>query len=81
MNLCDRLFARIYREQYGLTAVVRPCLIFLCLAYAVCALLACTYYFGTGIASTVTSGLYGISVEVLMASLGGALMFIVADSC
>lgn len=80
LNLCDRLFARIYHEQYGLTPFVPPYLILLCIAYAACALLACTYQFGTGIASTVTTGVYGISAEVLMASLGGAMMFIVSDS-
>ncbi|MFC0397914.1 hypothetical protein [Paraburkholderia rhizosphaerae] len=79
-KLCDRVFASIYHEQYGLTPFVPPFLILLCIAYAGASLIACNYTPGACDAATASTCVYGISQEVLLASFGGALMFVVSDS-
>jgi hypothetical protein len=79
-DLCDRLFARIYHEQYGLPAFITPFVVVLCVAYAAAALVGCNYDITqTDIASAKTA-IYGITQQVLLASFGGALMFVVSDS-
>jgi hypothetical protein len=80
LDLCDRLFARIYHEQYGLPAFVPPFFILLAVAYAAAALLACNYDFDQSDIRTFSTHVYGISQQVLVASFGGALMFVVSDS-
>jgi hypothetical protein len=80
LELCDRLFARIYHEQYGLPAFVPPFVILLCVAYAAAALIGCNYDFGQGDIAGEKTGVYGITQQVLLASFGGAFMFVVSDS-
>lgn len=78
--LCDRLFARIYHEQYGLPAFVPPFVILLCVAYAAAALVGCNYDVSQTDIAAAKTAVYGISHQVLVASFGGALMFVVSDS-
>lgn len=80
LGLCDRLFARIYHEQYGLPAFVPPFVILLCVVYAASALVGCNYDFGHGDIAGEQTGVYGITQQMLVASFGGALMFVVSDS-
>jgi hypothetical protein len=80
LDLCDRLFARIYHEQYGLPAFVPPFVILLCVAYAAAALIGCNYDFGQGDIAGEKTGVYGITQQLLLASFGGAFMFVVSDS-
>ncbi|PVY28730.1 hypothetical protein C7413_115113 [Paraburkholderia silvatlantica] len=80
LELCDRLFARIYHEQYGLPAFVPPFVIMLCVVYAAAALVGCNYDFGQSDIAAERTGVYGITQQVLVASFGGALMFVVSDS-
>lgn len=80
LDLCDRLFARIYHEQYGLPAFVPPFVILLCVAYAAAALVGCNYDREQTDIATAATAVYGITQQVLVASFGGALMFVVSDS-
>ncbi|WP_233873655.1 hypothetical protein [Paraburkholderia adhaesiva] len=80
LALCDRLFARIYHEQYGLPAFVPPFVILLCVAYAAAALVGCNYGPSQTDIAAAKTAIYGISNQVLVASFGGALMFVVSDS-
>ncbi|CAB3745757.1 hypothetical protein [Paraburkholderia humisilvae] len=79
-DLCDRLFASIYHEQYGLTPFVPPFLILLCIAYAAASVIACNYTPSACEVATASTCVYGISQEVLLGSFGGALMFVVSDA-
>ncbi|WP_233217349.1 hypothetical protein [Trinickia dabaoshanensis] len=79
-ELCDRLFTRIYHEQYGLLAFVLPYLILLSVAYAAATVLARNYTFGPCNGINASTCVYGITQQILVASFGGALMFIVSDS-
>lgn len=80
LDLCDRLFARIYHEQYGLPAFVPPFVILLCVAYAAAALVGCNYVTTQTDVASAKTAVYGITQQVLLASFGGALMFVVSDS-
>ncbi|WP_027796213.1 hypothetical protein [Paraburkholderia acidipaludis] len=80
LDLCDRLFARIYHEQYGLPAFVPPFVILLCVAYAAAALVGCNYVTMQADIASAKTPVYGITQQVLLASFGGALMFVVSDS-
>lgn len=80
LDLCDRLFARIYHEQYGLPVFVPPFVILLCVVYAAAALVGCNYDPGQAGIATASTAVYGITQPVLVASFGGALMFVVSDS-
>jgi hypothetical protein len=80
LNLCDRLFARIYHEQYGLPAFVPPFVILLCVAYAAAALIGCNYSTVPADIASAKTAVYGITQQVLLASFGGALMFVISDS-
>jgi hypothetical protein len=80
LNLCDRLFARIYHEQYGLPAFVPPFVILLCVGYAAAALVGCNYSTVPADIASAKTAVYGITQQVLLASFGGALMFVISDS-
>ena len=78
--LCDRLFARIYHEQYGLPPFVPPLVILIAVAYAAAGLLGCNYNLDHCSLPTSSTCIYGLSQQMLLASFGGALMFVVSDS-
>ncbi|MGI4816041.1 MAG: hypothetical protein ACRYG5_07540 [Janthinobacterium lividum] len=78
-KVCDRLFSRIYHEQYGLTPFVPPFLILIAVAYAAAALLIAGCSVGT-IADGATVCMVGLSRQLLVASTAGAFMFVVSDS-
>lgn len=79
-DVCDRLFARIYHEQYGLPAFISPFVILLAVAYAGAAVVGCNYALDPHGAAPAQPSVYGISQQVLVASFGGALMFVVSDA-
>jgi hypothetical protein len=79
-DLCDRLFARIYHEQYGLPAFIPPFVVVLCVAYAAAALVGCNYDVTQTDIGSAKTAIYGITQQALLASFGGALMFVVSDS-
>jgi hypothetical protein len=78
--LCDRLFARIYHEQYGLSPFVPPLFILITVAYAAASLIGCNYHLTACDITGLTTCVYGITQQVLIGSFGGALMFVVSDS-
>ncbi|MGC5832131.1 hypothetical protein LDP08_16370 [Ralstonia pseudosolanacearum] len=79
-DLCDRLFARIYHEQYGLAPFVPPFVILLTVAYAAASLVGCNYNPAQCDVAALKTCVYGISQQVLVGSCGGALMFVVSDA-
>jgi hypothetical protein len=81
LDICERLFARIYHEQYGLVPFVPAVFILLAVVYAAASLIGTSFFDVRPCAASATSGcIYGISQRVLMASFAGAYMFVVSDS-
>ncbi|WP_235994037.1 hypothetical protein [Paraburkholderia solitsugae] len=80
LDLCDRLFARIYHEQYGLSPFVPPFAILLLVAYAAAALVGWNYTCPHCRKFSQATCVYGLSQQLLVASLAGAFMFVVSDS-
>jgi hypothetical protein len=81
LDICERLFARIYHEQYGLVPFVPAVFILMAVVYAASALIGTSFFDVRPCAVSQTTGcIYGISQRVLMASFAGAFMFIASDS-
>ncbi|MGF6545828.1 hypothetical protein [Paraburkholderia youngii] len=81
LDICERLFARIYHEQYGLAPFVPPVFILHVVVYAAAGLVGTSFFDGRPCAASETAGcIYGISQRVLMASFAGSFMFVVSDS-
>lgn len=81
LDLCERLFARIYHEQYGLVPFVPALFILLAVVYAAAGLVGTSFFDVRPCAVSESSGcIYGISQRVLMASFAGSFMFVVSDS-
>ncbi|WP_224770981.1 hypothetical protein [Pseudomonas sp. FEN] len=78
--LCERLFARIYHEQYGLVPFVVPFIILLAVAYAAAALVACNYVTQNCPPTLQIACIYHLGSPLLVSSLAGAFMFVVSDS-
>ncbi|WP_213940450.1 hypothetical protein [Pseudomonas sp. dw_612] len=79
--LCERLFARIYHEQYGLVPFVVPFTILLSMAYAGAALYASNYLKPACLHSLQLVCIYpDMDSPLLLSSLAGAFMFVVSDS-
>lgn len=79
-SLCDRLFARIYHEQYGLSAFIPPYCILLAFVYAAGAIGGWVYWTNSCAAPTQGTCVFGLSTQLIIASLAGAFMFVVSDS-
>jgi len=79
LDLCDRLFARIYHEQYGFGPFVPPYVILLMTAYAAAGVAGWNYPFSCAGTAHDTC-VYGLSQPLLVASLAGAFKFVVSDS-
>jgi hypothetical protein len=81
LDICERLFARIYHEQYGLVPFVPAVFILLAVVYAAAGLVGTSFFDVRPCAASESSGcIYGISQRVLMASFAGSFMFVVSDS-
>ncbi len=78
--LCERLFARIYHEQYGLVPFVVPFIILLAVVYAAAALVACNYVTQDCPPTLQVACVYNLGNPLLVSSLAGAFMFVVSDS-
>ncbi len=79
-KLCDRLFARIYHEQYGLVPFVVPFIILVAVVYASAALVACHDAAQNCPNSFQMACAYGLEKTSLVSSMAGAFMFVVSDS-
>jgi hypothetical protein len=79
-ELCERLFARIYHDQYGLGPFVVPFVILLAVAYASAALVACNYVAQNCPPTLQVACVYKLGSPLLVSSLAGAFMFVVSDS-
>lgn len=80
LDICERLFARIYHEQYGLVPFVPAVFILLAVVYAAAGLVGTSFFDVRPCAASETSGcIYGISQSLLMASFAGSFMFVVSD--
>ncbi|MGF7131446.1 hypothetical protein P3T40_002928 [Paraburkholderia sp. EB58] len=80
LDLCDRLFARIYHEQYGLSPFVPPFAILLLMSYAAAGLIGWNSASANCPTFSQATCVYGLSQQLLVASLAGAFMFVVSDS-
>ncbi|AUT65605.1 hypothetical protein [Paraburkholderia terrae] len=81
LDICERLFARVYHEQYGLVPFVPAVFILLAVVYAAAGLVGTSFFDVRPCAMSESSGcIYGISQRVLMASFAGSFMFVVSDS-
>ncbi|KIH83117.1 hypothetical protein [Pseudomonas batumici] len=78
--LCERLFARIYHEQYGLVPFAVPFIILLAVVYAAAALVACNYVTQNCLSTFQIACLYDLDHSLVVSSLAGAFMFVVSDS-
>lgn len=78
--LCERLFARIYHEQYGLVPFVVPFIVLLSVTYAAAALVASNYLVQSCDNTFQLACTYKIDSRLLVSSLAGAFMFVVSDS-
>lgn len=75
LDICERLFARIYHEQYGLVPFVPALFILLAVVYAAAGLIGTSFFDVRPCATVSNSGcIYGISQRVLMASFAGSFM-------
>ncbi|GGP25081.1 hypothetical protein GCM10010971_09000 [Silvimonas amylolytica] len=81
-ELCDRLFARIYHEQYGLLPFMVPFVILLIVAWASSAVVATNYLLAQCPEPRTMQVVcvYQLPQALLVASLSGAFMFVVSDS-
>ncbi len=79
-QLCERLFARIYHEQYGLGPFIVPFVILLLVAYAAAALVASNYVIPNCDHTLQVACVYKLGSSLLVSSLAGAFMFVVSDS-
>lgn len=79
-ELCERLFARIYHEQYGLVPFIVPFIILLLVAYAAAALVASNYVIPNCDNTLQVACVYKLGIPLLVSSLAGAFMFVVSDS-
>ncbi|WP_248799312.1 hypothetical protein [Pseudomonas sp. MWU13-2105] len=78
--LCERLFARIYHEQYGLVPFIVPFIILLAVAYAAAAVVASNYVTQNCPPTLQVACIYNLGSPLLVSSLAGAFMFVVSDS-
>lgn len=78
--LCERLFARIYHEQYGLMPFVVPFTILLIMAYAGAALVGSNYLEQDCQHTLQMICVYKLGSPLLLSSMAGAFMFVVSDS-
>lgn len=78
--LCERLFARIYHEQYGLVPFVVPFIVLLSVTYAAAALVASNYLVQSCDNTFQLACTYKIDSRLLVSSVAGAFMFVVSDS-
>jgi len=78
--ICDRLFSRIYHDQYGLLPFVPAVCILLTFVYAAAAIVGWTYITSCCAKPEALTSVFGLSTELVIASFGGAFMFVVSDT-
>ena len=78
--ICDRLFSRIYHDQYGLLPFVPAVCILLTFVYAAAAIVGWTYITSCCAKPEAQTCVFGLSAELVIASFGGAFMFVVGDT-
>ena len=78
--ICDRLFSRIYHDQYGLLPFVPAVCILLTFVHAAAAIVGWTYITSCCAKPEAQTCVFGLSAELIIASFGGAFMFVVSDT-
>jgi hypothetical protein len=78
--LCDRLFAHIYHQQYGIVPFVPPYCILVAMVYAASAIVGWVYMCTSCGNAPADTCIFGLSVSGILAALGGAFLFVASDS-